>query len=122
MGIVNKRGQELSTNTIIMVILGILVLVILILGFTIGWDRFLPFIKSNNVENIKSSCSVACATNNQYDFCSLSRTLKADDLPLGEDGERPKSVVGNCSFFATDSDYTPKYGIEECSTITCPSQ
>ncbi len=113
----NRRGQELSTNTIIMVILGIIVLVILVLGFTIGWDRFLPFIRSNNIDQVKSACSIACSTNNQYDYCSLSRTLKADDLPT-ENGEQLKQKAGTCNFFATESDYA-NYGIEACSSIDC---
>jgi hypothetical protein len=113
MGIINKKGQGLSTNAIILIILGIIVLVILVLGFTIGWNRLLPFVASNNVENIKTTCSTSCATNNEYDYCSLQRTLKADDLPNGLD-----EAKGNCSYFATNVDYI-KYGIDECSTISC---
>jgi len=108
----NKRGQELSTNAIIMIIIGIIVLVVLVLGFTIGWNKLLPFVfSSNNVENIKTACSLACSTANTYDFCSAPRTLKAEDLP---DGEKK----GNCFFFATEPDYS-KYGIAPCSGITC---
>ena len=47
-----KRGQGLSTSTIVLIILAVAVLVILILGFTIGWSSFLPFLKTNNVNNI----------------------------------------------------------------------
>ena len=108
----DKKGQELSTNAIIMIIIGIIVLVVLVLGFTIGWNKLFPFISSNNVENIKTTCSTACATNNVYDYCSLVRTLKADDLPGGK-------TTGNCTWFATDGRYT-KYGIEECSGL-CPT-
>ena len=102
----NRRGQELSTNAIIMIVIGIIVLVVLVLGFTIGWGKLFPFISSNNVENIKTTCSTACATNNMYDYCSLARTLKADDLPDGK-------TTGNCTWFSNNSAYTP-YGIEEC--------
>jgi hypothetical protein len=103
---VNKRGQGLSTNAIILIILGIIVLVILILGFTIGWNRLLPFVQSNNVDNIKTTCSIACSTNNDFDFCSQNRTLKADGLPGGE-------VTSNCNVFATDVAYDI-YGIDPC--------
>jgi hypothetical protein len=108
----NKRGQELSTNAIIMIIIGIIVLVVLILGFTMGWNKLLPFFSSNNVENIKTTCSTACATNNGYDYCSFVRTLKADDLPDGK-------TTGNCTWFSTNPTYT-KYGIEACPGLTCP--
>jgi len=118
----NKRGQELSTNTIILVILGIIVLVILVLGFTLGWNKVFPFIFStNNVETIKTSCAAACATNNEYAYCSQERTLKAEDLPAGPDGKVPKEVKNTCNFFANDpnGDGYLKYGIEKCPAISC---
>ncbi len=113
----SKRGQELSTNAIIMIVIGIIVLVVLILGFTIGWDKLLPFFSTNNVQNIQTTCSSACATGNQYDYCSLPRTLKASDLPGNPSNGQ---VVGNCTFFATNPNYQ-KYGIGVCDTITCSS-
>ena len=111
----NKRGQGLSTNAIILIILGVIILVILALGFMMGWDKLFPFLPSDNVETIKTSCASACATGNTYGFCTQERTLKADDLPGGV-----KEVKGNCSFFSdsTNTDYV-KYGIDECSSITC---
>ena len=116
----NKRGQGLSTNAIILIILGVIILVILVLGFMMGWSKLLPFLPSDNVETIKTSCTSACATGNTYGFCTQERTLKADGLPLGEDGKVPKKVLGNCFFFSnsTNPDYV-KYGIEECDSINC---
>lgn len=112
----NKRGQGLSTNAIILIILGVIVLVVLILGFTMGWDTIAPWIKKgNNVDGISRQCSVACTTQNSYDFCSKERTLKAPDLPE-ENGEEIKEKKGTCSFFATEDDYSP-YGIEDCSGL-----
>ncbi len=111
----NKRGQELSTNTIIMVILGIIVLVVLVLGFTIGWNRLFPFIsQSNNVNTIKTACASACTQGDTYGFCTQNRTLKAEDLP---GGIKEKTEI--CKFFATDANYK-NYGVEDCSSITCP--
>jgi hypothetical protein len=111
----DKRGQELSTNAIIMIVLGVLVLVVLILGFTMGWGKILPFISSNNVGNVKSACQTACETDNMYDFCTLSRTLKASDLPLVA-GKKPKSVDNTCTYFATTAAFL-KYGIADCPGI-----
>ena len=111
----NKKGQELSTNAIIMIIIGIVVLVVLILGFTLGWDRIFPFFfSSNNVESIKTNCAAACATANVYNYCTFPRALKAEDLPGGV-----KEVKGTCNSFArtsTPDDYT-KYGIERCPSL-----
>jgi len=114
----DKRGQGLSTNAIILIILGVIILVILVLGFTMGWKKLLPFISQDNVETIKTSCVSACSTGNIYGFCTQNRTLKADGLPLGEDGKVPKEMIGNCSLFSTSPDFA-KYGIGDCNMIDC---
>jgi len=107
----NKRGQELSTNAIIMIVIGIIVLVVMVLGFTIGWNRLLPFISSNNIENVKTGCSTACSTNNVYDYCTLPRNVN--------DGVNDK-FTDTCFNLNTKTDYASRnYGIESCSTITC---
>lgn len=106
----SKRGQGLSTNAIVLIVLGVIVLVILILGFTIGWDRFLPFVSSNNVENIQTACSTACATSNTFDYCETPRSVK--------DGIRDE-FKATCSDL-TNSTYTSRnYGIESCPGVTC---
>ena len=101
----DKRGQGLSTNAIILIVLGVVVLVILILGFTMGWERIAPWMSKDNVDTIVNQCSVACSTQSVYDFCTKTRELKADGLPGGV-----KSFKGNCSYFST---------IKDCPSITC---
>lgn len=118
----NKRGQEgMSTATIVGLIIGLVILVVIILGFTMGWDRVFPFFFStNNVDSIKTNCAAACATNNKYSYCTSPRTLKAEDLPVGEDGKAQKSVTKNCNFFSdpANDDYQ-KYAIAACPSIDC---
>jgi hypothetical protein len=115
----DKRGQELSTNAIILIVLGVIILVILILGFTIGWDKFAPWLKpKNNVNSIVQACSLACTTSNQYDFCTNLRELKAEDLPVDAEGKEVKSVKQTCKFFATDAGYA-SYAITDCPDIEC---
>ena len=111
----SKRGQGLSVNMIILIVLGVAVLAVLIVGFTVGWSKLNPFLSANNVNTIVTSCKVACETRSLYDFCTAPRELKADDLP-----GNVKSIKGNCTFFATNADYG-KYGINDCSAITCTS-
>lgn len=113
----NKRGQELSTNAIIMIVIGIIVLVVLVLGFTIGWNRLLPFVSSNNVQNIVTACSTACSTGSTFDFCQSPREVK--------DGVNDK-FTDTCYNLAelTDTGETyvgRNYGIERCPAITCTS-
>ncbi len=104
----DKRGQGLSTNAIILIILGIVVLAVLIVGFTVGWGKIAPWLSTENVDAIATQCEVACSTQNVYDFCTKERELKVSGLPGGV-----KSVKNSCNFFATNVDYE-NYGIREC--------
>lgn len=103
----NKKGQGLSVNAIILIVLGIIVLVLMILGFTLGWSKVLPFISTNNVNNIVTSCSAACSTSSQFDFCSFRRELKADEVNL-------KDVT--CNYISKNQ---TRYGIAECPSVSC---
>jgi len=103
----NKRGQGLSTNAIILIVLGVFVLAILILGFTLGWGKIAPWISTNNVKDVVTSCSVACSTNSQFDFCSSKRELKADDVKLED---------VTCNYLGQKQ---PLYGVGVCSTVSC---
>ena len=110
----NRKGQELSTNAIIMIVIGIIVLVVLVLGFTIGWNRLLPFVSSNNIENIKTGCSTACSTNNVYDYCALPRNVN--------DGVNDK-FTESCYNLTAKTEYAPRnYGIGACPAISSSCQ
>jgi len=115
----NQRGQGLSTSAIILIILGVIVLVILALGFILGWDNIAPWISGgdNNVDVVSQACQLACTTQSEYDFCSRLMKLEATDLP-NVDEKTVKSVEGTCYFFSTDPGYE-KYRIDTCPSITC---
>lgn len=106
----NKRGQELSTTTVILLILAVLVLVFLILGFSVGWSKINPFLSKSNVDSISDACNIACNTNQNYAFCSQPRDLKAEDSKL-------KGVT--CNFLSGNSNLKAKYNLAECPTISC---
>ena len=112
--LVNKKAQGLSITTIILIILGVVILVVLIFGFTQGWDSIKGWVApSDNVEDVVSACSVACASDQVYDFCIKNMTLKADSI-TGTNNEKK----GSCNFFSNDSTYTG-FGIAKCPSITC---
>jgi len=113
LNMLNKRGDV--NWMLISLVIGIIVLVVLVLGFATNWQIFSSIFPTNNVDTIKTQCQTACATNSVYGYCTESRTLKANDLPEGADGK------GTCYFFSTTggADYT-KYGIAQCPSITCP--
>lgn len=103
----SKKAQGMSTNTIILLILGIVILVVLILGFMIGWDKLAPWIPKNNVDTIVTACSAACSTGSAYDFCLAKKDLKAEDVKL-------KDVT--CNYLAEKQ---TKYGISACPSVSC---
>ena len=72
----NKRGQGLSVNAIILIVLGIVVLVILIAGFTLGWQNIAPFLSADNVGTVAKSCQAACSTGDTYGFCTKGRKVQ----------------------------------------------
>ena len=104
----NKRGQGLSVNAIILIVLGVFVLAVLIGGFILGWENLKERIApSNNVNTIVNACSVACSTQSQYDFCTSKRDLKTEEVEL-------KDVT--CNYLAQKQ---TKYGIGICGGISC---
>jgi hypothetical protein len=105
----SKRGQGLSTNAIILIILGVIILVILILGFTVGWNQILPFLQENNVQTIVNACNLECSQGNQYNFCTYPRTLN--------DGTDKFPNV-SCYDLANEEIYSI-YGIDKCPAIPC---
>ena len=102
----NKRGQGLSTNAIILIVLGIVVLAVLVIGFTLGWDKIAPWLSTSNVDTIVTQCSVACSTNSVDSFCNIKRNLKGASIPDGE--YSCKDLINR------------GIGVEDCPTISCP--
>jgi len=102
----NKRGQGLSTNAIILIVLGVIVLVVLIIGFSLGWDKFMPWIKpDNNVKDIAQACQLACSGEIVYDYCTRERELGDAD---------ENEILAPCYLFSKVSDFKSRYGIAEC--------
>jgi hypothetical protein len=102
-----KRGQSMSTNTIVLLILALIVLVILAIGFILGWDKITPWVSKSNVDNIKSSCDAACSTNSVYDFCTIQRDLKS-----GVKGE--SKTQASCAVFSIEPLLYSRFGISKC--------
>jgi len=101
------KGQGLSTNAIILMVLGVVVLGVLVVGFFFGWQTLLPWIQQDNVDTILSQCQVACTTGNIYAFCGQNRTLRAG----GEE------VVATCYELSKPNSGYDIYGIDSCSQL-----
>lgn len=106
----DKRGQELSTNTIILIILGLAILVVLIFGFSTGWGFFKNILTPTNVDSIVEECASVCGVNQKFAFCSAERTLRVN--------EEDFSVKTSCEVLANSPSFA-KYNVQKCSSIQC---
>jgi len=102
----NKRGQELSTGTIILLIIGVIILVLLALGFTSGWSKLFPFLTKTNVEQVRTSCSAVCTEGAQEAYCLTPRDV------YSEEGKKYKGI--SCYALAVNG----LYNIQGCG-IDC---
>lgn len=105
----NTRGQGMSTNTIVLLILGLVLLVALIFGFATGWDAFKKIANPTNVDSIVEDCQTACSLSQKYSFCSSERTLRINEEDL--------EVKTSCYVLSG----IPKFGayVGGCSAIDC---
>lgn len=117
----NRRGQDTSPIAVIVgIILAIAVLVVLILGFTLGWDKIVPWLPKDNIQTIVTQCNVACSLNNKYDFCTNTRTLKdANNKELINPVDNAVGQFTGTCFEMTTNEMVTKYGIASCPTINC---
>jgi hypothetical protein len=106
----NKRGQGLSTSTIILLILGVVILVVLIWGFVTGWSSIQGLVNPSNVDSVVQDCSSACSVNSQYSYCEAARTLRANEYNL--------NVKSTCEVFSSEKTFS-QYRIPACPTINC---
>jgi|SRR3989344_9261784 len=111
---VNKRGQGLSINALILIVLGIFILVTLIAGFTLGWSQLKSYLgfSGSNVDTIAQQCKTACDLEQQYAFCGQNRTLKVDGQEL---------APNSCYILARDPRYD-QFLVGDCSSLKCRVQ
>ncbi|MFH1787235.1 MAG: hypothetical protein ABH811_00360 [archaeon] len=108
----NKRGQGLSTNAIVLIILGVVVLTVMIIGFTMGWDRLAPWLSSgDNLAQLNTECKTACATLSTADFCSKQKTVRITEA-IGSINDKDKKTCDALS-------KVPETGVDKCPAITC---
>lgn len=72
----DKRGQELSIGTLVLIVLGIIVLVLLILGFSIGWESLFSKIgifQGNDLASVVTACNLATSSSSQTSYCEFKK-------------------------------------------------
>jgi len=81
MKVIGKRGQGLSLSTIILLVLGVVVLVFLIFGFSSGWSNLWGKVSgftggSANLDTTAQACELACLGMQESAFCVEVREVK----------------------------------------------
>ncbi len=119
----NKRGQELTLGTIILIVLGVVVLIFLIYGFSTGWSNLWQRITGLgggkvNVDTVRTACLIACGNEEVYSFCNEGKKVVLDG-----GYENPSvtcnQLVGKVNF-AKGSESKNETGIvSECARISC---
>jgi hypothetical protein len=123
--VMNKRGQDLTLGTVILIVLGIAVLVFLIFGFSSGWgnlwDRITNAVGGKaNLDTIRSGCELACAQNSIDNWCNHQRTVRfPNEITIG--GKKTKTTAGNCSYFVEEAEILKGLNVEPCPKINCPT-
>lgn len=78
----NKKAQDLSVGTLILIVLGIIVLVLLILGFSLGWgnlwEKVNIFQGGSSMESVVSACNLAASSNQLSTFCDDFKQVKVN--------------------------------------------
>ena len=80
----NKKGAEMTVGTIIIIVLALIVLVILVYGFSTGWTNLWEKVTGFgggeiNVQSAVQSCQLACTTGSTYDWCTKKRDIVFED-------------------------------------------
>lgn len=109
-----KKAQGLSINAIILIVLGILILVLLIVGFTLGWNRIFPFISPpSNVQEISDQCDLKCSMNAKFDYCSMPREVNLDRKTADAVG-LPQKITASCADLYDNTTTKTILGIKPC--------
>lgn len=79
----NKRGQDLSVGTLVLIVLGVIVLVLLALGFSMGWgnlwNKINIFAGASDVDTKRSACLTAVSSNQHHAFCKEFTKVRVGD-------------------------------------------
>jgi hypothetical protein len=71
---VNKKGQEMSVTTLVLIVIGVVLLVMLILGFSMGWQNLWGKINvlggGSNVVTVIEACKIAATSDSTYSYCN----------------------------------------------------
>lgn len=76
----DKKGQEMSISTLVLIVIGVIVLVLLVMGFSYGWQNLLDKINifggGTTIDNVVTSCNIAASSGAANSFCADFKKVK----------------------------------------------
>ena len=116
----SKKAQNMSLTTILIMVIGIVVVALLIWGFSSGWTGFWEklglYASKPNVDSVKSACNLACASGSSSQFCEEVRNVINADLTKTKGSCETLSFVDRCSAVTCKPTELPKK-CEDSDTI-----
>ncbi len=107
---INKKGQGMSINTVILLVLGLILLGVLIFGFVTGWESFQKQIGKTNVDKIVEECSTSCSINQEFSFCNNDVDIRFQEQEL--------EYRTSCGVLSKVPEFE-LFNVAECPRITC---
>ena len=117
---INKKGQDLSIGTLILIVLGIIVLVLLILGFSMGWSNLWEKINifggGNSLGTVAAACKSAVTSGFNFDYCDFKEVTVdgKKEWVNCEDGRISDSLENKLTCTGEDINVRVK---EKCKTL-----
>lgn len=114
----------MTLTTIIAIVLGVVVLVLLVFGFSTGWKNLWSRVTiygagSENTATIVQSCALSCSSGDKYGFCNQERRVIIRDGYVN-DGVTCKQLSLGPVDFKKSSDKSPvkvSNMVAPCSTL-----
>lgn len=107
--VITKRGQTSTIGVTIALVLGVILIVFLIWGFTTNWTMFRSVTEIHtgkvNIDSAKQACSLQCQNNQQIQFCDIKKPvtyLKDGKVTSGSYSCGELAVVVNDDGFRCD--------------------
>jgi hypothetical protein len=114
----NRKAAEMTIGTLVVIILAVIVLVILVYGFSVGWGNFFNNLVGFgggqvNAQTVVQSCQIACSTQAKYDYCERRRNVVFDT----NKNNKHNNLQYTCFQLASDPAFNAGYnlGLEPCN-------
>src|SRR3989344_48879 len=109
---VKKRGQDLSITTLVLIVLGVIVLVVVAIGVTQGFDSvfgWLPGFIPQDLEKTTQACNIYAQQDLTTSYCKEFKEIKTPS--------KVKTYV-NCEFSEIQEQLTKKLNCDSNEALT----